>query len=226
MSIDLADRPAGLMIGAASVLMTVALVFHPMAEPGSPAQVLSQIAAARLVDGIVHGTIIGLYILLLAGFARFAARLGLDRPETVLGFACLALACVAVLGATLLDGFVTPDLAVRLADADPGRIEAAATVMLLVSTAIQDLTKLALVLQAAATIAWSLPLLTADRRGTGVVGIGAGVLLLAIILGANPRLMPHLLIGVLAIQGAWNLCVAALLLGWGTTREALDKQPG
>ena len=207
-----ADRAAGAMIGIAALGLLAALAAHPVVAASGIAEALPQIAAARLLDGVVHGAIIAVYAVQLVGFVLLARRLGLDRMVPVAGLVALTLASVAVVGATLLDGFVTPDLALHYLAAPPERQAAAGDLLVLVGVTIQDATRLALVAEGMATILWSVPLWQHGHRGSAVLGFGAGSLPAAVILVAAPRLMPHLLIGLLGLQCTWSLAVAGLLM--------------
>lgn len=93
------DRLAGaLMIGAA-VLSVAAMAHHPTGA-----------AAQGGFTRFVHGTLIALTFVLLAGFARFSARRGWHSFAVMTGFILFAAGVFCVVIAGLINGFVVPEL--------------------------------------------------------------------------------------------------------------------
>ena len=94
------ERLAGAALAAASLLSVVVMAHHP-----SGAGSHGGLAQA------VHGALMGLILVTFAGFARFAAGLGLQRYAATLGLTAYATGSLANLLAATMNGFVAPALA-------------------------------------------------------------------------------------------------------------------
>jgi hypothetical protein len=100
------DRLSGGALAGASILSIVAMAHHPS---GFGHDGLAQ---------LVHGVMIAIVIMLLAGYARLASRLGLARFSNVLALITYGAGVVANIFAATINGFVVGDLAARGASED------------------------------------------------------------------------------------------------------------
>ena len=162
----------------------------------------------------MHGVAIASVCAYGFGYATLARRLGLQRPEVLAGLLVYLLGCVAMIGATILDGFVTPHIAADAIAAAPQRIAFAYNLVHFIGIVLNDLAKLGWVLQAVATLAWSVTLLHKPGlpRTVGVTGMLSSALVVALIAGSATDMTMTSLLSVLFAQLTWNLAAAAYLM--------------
>jgi hypothetical protein len=209
---------AAACIALGAILALVMVLHHPTLDRSAvhdAADAARGIERLAPLDRLVHGMLMLLYWLQTAGFYYFARRLGFQRPAVLAGFmAYVAGALLLTIPATL-DGFVTPDLP-RLCGAD-GCVGAQLPGIAVISIAIQDFTKVALVATAVATLSWAAALIV-PRRGVsslllGILGLAGGGIPIGLIVFGGIVLTPATL-GVLVMsQLVWNLGVAGWLVG-------------
>lgn len=191
----------------ATVVIVVMLGHHPVAEGARSArESLDLIAQLAVQDGLVHAVLIGAVAMLLYGAVELCLALGLLRAPVAAGLAAYGIGCAFVVGAMLLDGFVTPQAALRLSGRGDALVQAAGASFVVVSSCIQVLTKAGLCGMGAGMLMWSaacwkLP----SGRTLGVLGVLAGFLPPLAVALAGMRVQPHLLMLLAAAQGAWNL---------------------
>jgi len=101
-SLPAGDRAAGALMIAAALLSVGAMAHHP-----------SGAGASGDLARFVHGALIALAMVLLAGFARFTARLGWHSFAGMSGFILYAAGVSGAVMAALVNGFVVPALAAR-----------------------------------------------------------------------------------------------------------------
>lgn len=210
-------RRAAIAIASSTALALVALSHHPVAHrAGSVQETLTQLVALQSMDGIVHGGLIILLVVLAAGFAVFSATLGSRRPAVLFATTAYGLGCCAMVAAMLLDGFVIPQLAQAFIAPPATDADTALSLMRAIGIAVQVLTKAGLLSMCAALGAWSQALCTGARisrwaRWCAVVGIAAALLPSVYVLIADARLAPASLTVIFAIHAAWNLAAALVL---------------
>ena len=102
---DKNDQYAGWALAIASLLSVVAMAHHPSGHDGGSD-----------LNQLVHGAMIVLVLVSLAGFARLAWRLDLDRFGVLLGLIVYAVAAVANVLAATINGFVAPAMANSASD--------------------------------------------------------------------------------------------------------------
>lgn len=100
-SADAGGKTAGGAILAASLLSILAMAHHP-AGPGNLA-----------LAGPVHGVLMVLVVVLLAGYARFAASRGLNRFLVLAGLGFYGAGVAGNLLAAAINGFAVPALIER-----------------------------------------------------------------------------------------------------------------
>lgn len=206
-------RPAGVAIAAATVLSTVFVALDRSGGGSTPAEILAGIARLAALKAGVHGVAMASVCAYAYGHAVLARRLGLQRGVVLGGLAMYLFGCMAMLLATLLDGFVTPHVAIDAAGAAAARAAFAFDLVHYLGVILNDLAKLGWILQAAATLAWSLVLLQrpGSARVVGGVGLLSSALVLALLATAATRMSMASLLGVLCAQLLWNLAAAMML---------------
>ena len=189
-----ADRIAGATLIASSVGIVFAMVHHPT-RLGDTANIMQ-----------VHAVLDLLAIAAAYGLFHMALRRGLDRPAVLAGCVFYAVALVANLGATVVNGFVLPQLADAGGDL---------TNLLQATRAIdQTLAVMGVVAAGAAFLLWSLAFLWDARRAivaVGVLGILAGIAPVLLIAAGELRLDKHGALLVYAAQASWVALIGGLL---------------
>ncbi len=209
------DVFAGAVIGLATVLALVMILHHPTAHGGAAAIMAS---ADRLagVDRVVHGVLIGLMGLLTLGFLHLTQRVGFQRPAAAAGFVAFAGGSVLVSIAATFDGFVVPDVAAWCTAPGHACAGSGTDMLVLISAAIQDFTKIGFVAQSIGLVGWGIALLTGRDgwagRLVGILGLIGGGAPAAIILGSHLVLAPHSLLMIFGFYGVWYLAAAAWLI--------------
>ena len=199
--------------GIASVVLLAA---HP--GGGSPvlADVLRNEAAQGLADAVVHGGFVLVMSLELVGFAALAVRAGPFRTP-VLAAMLFALVGSGLLAASMVvDGLITPAVAVRYATVPAVRQEPARALLVLIGAAVSVLMPMGLAFLGAAALAWGAALspMRGAARIVGLLALALGV----VIVGASGASLQALgMIGlIVALLGsaAWATAAGILLLRW------------
>lgn len=206
-------RSAGAAVAAATLLSTIFVALDRSGGGSTPADILAGIARLATLKAWVHGVAMASVCAYAYGHAVLARRLGLQRGVVLGGLAAYLFGCMAMLLATLLDGFVTPHVAIDAATANATRAAFAFDLVHYLGVILNDLAKLGWILQAAGTLAWSLVLLQRGgrARAAGGVGLLSSALVLALLATAATRMSMASLLGVLCAQLLWNLAAAILL---------------
>ena len=204
---------AGIAIAACALLTIFAIAHHPTVSARAPAEALTLIVQLATQDRIVHGAMIAIMGVLMYGFAIFSLRRGLHRETSVAGLIAFAAGVVAVIGAALIDGFLTPSIAERYAGAPPDAIKAAMQFLLVGGLTIQILTKFGIVAMSAGVAFWSADLVATPGllRATGVIGFVSSIVTVGFLVFAG-HLNPHSLSTIVIVQAVWYLAVAVLLV--------------
>jgi len=207
------DRSAGVAIATATIVSTLFVALDRSGGGTTPAKVLAGIAGLAWLKALVHGVAIASVCAYGFGYASLARRLGMHRPLVLAGLVVYLIGCVAMVGATIIDGFVIPHVALD-ASAAPDRIRFAYDLVHYLGVVLNDLAKLGWILQAIGALAWSCVLLrTAGfERAIGLLGLLSSALVCAVVLGSATSMSMAALLGVLIAQLLWNLAAAVLLL--------------
>lgn len=207
------DRSAGIAIATATVVSTIFVALDRSGGGTTPAQILAGIAGLAQLKAVVHGVAIASVCAYGFGYASLARRLGLQRPQVLAGIVVYLIGCVAMVGATIVDGFVIPHVAID-AGATPDRIRFAYDTVHYLGIVVNDLAKLGWLLQAVGALSWSFALLRARgfERTVGVVGVLSSALVCVIVLGSATSMSMTALLSVLLAQLLWNIGAASLLM--------------
>jgi len=206
-------RAAGVAIAFCALVTIVAISHHPTVSARAPAEALTQMVNVAGTDRIVHGTLIAIMAILLYSFAIFSLRRGLHRQTSVAALIAYAAGIAAVIGAALIDGFLTPAIAERYAGAAPDAIKAAVPALVAGALMIQILTKFGFVAMSVAVAFWSADLVATPGvlRATGIMGFASGIVAIGVLAFAG-RLDPHSLSAIVIVQAIWYVAVAVLLV--------------
>ena len=189
-----ADRIAGATLIAVSVGIVLAMALHPT-RLGDTANIMRVHA---ILDLLAIGAAYGLF--------HMALRRGVDRPAVLAGCVFYAVALVANLGATVVNGFVLPQLADAGGDLT-GLLRSARAID-------QTLAAMGVIGTGAAFLLWSLGLLRDGPRAAALVG-GFGIVVgtaPALLLAAGElRLDKHGALLVYAAQAGWMALIGGML---------------
>lgn len=202
-------RATGVLSIVTGVATFALLVSHPGGDAHTFADVLKDEAANRTMDAIVHGGFVVVLALQAICYATLSARIG---RGAIAGLVLFAFGAVFLSASMVLDGLVTPALAVKYLAA-PNKIDFAKSLFALVGTLISLLMPIGLAFQSAAIAAWGAALMTGGiSRVAGVIAValgGAAFVALAITVGA---MNPVVLMGTLAATALWAAVAGIVLL--------------
>jgi len=207
-------RAAGIAIAAATIVSTIFVALDRSGGGSNPLEILQGIAGLLSLKELVHGVAIASVCAYAFGYATLARRLGLHRPMVLAGLSAYLIGCVAMVGATILDGFVTPHIAMDAITGSPERVKFAYGLIYYIGIVLNDLAKLGWILQAVGTLASSVVLIRDNgfNRAIGAIGLLSSALVIALIAGSATNMTMASLLSVLLAQLIWNLAAAVMLM--------------
>ena len=207
------QRSAGALMLVAAIASIVFVAIDPVAGGDDARAILQSMTANAPMHRIVHAVEMACLFGLAFGMASLAARLGAQRPVVRAGAMAYLAGSLAMLGAAVVDGFVTVDAASYFLR-DGHSVETGREVVHMCYAVIQDLAMVSWFLQSIGVLALASALVRerGARRVGGVVGLVTGALPPIAILASYPRMDTAVVVGILLVQLAWNLVVAGLLL--------------
>ncbi|WP_460731796.1 hypothetical protein [Lysobacter tyrosinilyticus] len=207
-------RSAGMAIAAATIISTVFVALDSGGGGTTPMEILRGIARLQAQKELVHGVAIASVCAYAFGYASLARRLDLHRPQVLAGLVVYLLGCVAMIGATVLDGFVTPHVAMDAIAGSPERVRFGYDFIHYLGLVLNDLAKLGWVLQAVGTLAWSFALLRSrgSNRVVGAIGLLSSAAVCAAVLLSPTSMTMTAILSVLLAQLTWNLAAAVWLM--------------
>jgi hypothetical protein len=198
-----------------AVATATVLANHPGGGGGSFADSLKAEARNQLSDAVVHGGFIVTQCVLIVCFVLWSRLLGSARVAVVVGMVAFCVGCGALIASMILDGFVSPALAVRFVGTDsPDNLVMARTLLVFCGTSIRFLIPLGIAFQSVAMLSWSSALLTRSagrRRAVGIFGSVCAVVLIVALLAAPAKLMTHVLLAGIGVLALWYLGLAGIL---------------
>ncbi len=180
-------RAAGIVLGIGSLIMVIFMALHPTVhvhDGGGPASEMSRVAVR---NAVVHGTLIANLGLILLGLLGLADRLGFCRMLVRAGIIAAAMGTMTLIGAALLNGFITPALVARYADAGAS-LEGLHPVLLLLHTSSVALVYAGIPAMSAAVFAWSIVLLRRGGSGRVIGALGVVCALVPVVAEASGNL--------------------------------------
>ena len=190
------------------------MAHHPSVHAHDLATVLVQLQALSAVSAWVHGVLIALMLIVFFALTEFAWQRGITRPAIRAGLIAYAVGVVAMTGAALVDGFVTPRVAMLSPGVSATDLQVTAQLLKLCMLFNQALASLGAVAMSVGITAWSVDLMrgAGAERALGVFGVAIGLGSAgALILGAL-QLDLHGMMLVLLLQVIWTTGVGVLLL--------------
>lgn len=212
-------RGAGLIIIVSALASIVAVALDTGAQGRDPLSILQSMVAIRESHQLVHVVAMACIGGLMFGFTVLAQRLGLRRAPVLAGLIAYGAGSMLMLVATIIDGFISTDTAALFVTKSPEAVRVGYWLIQAVAgVALTDIARVAWVCQSLAAAAWSLALLrdTGWARKVGMAGVVIGVLPGVAIVVAGANMTQALVVGVLLLQGVWNLGAAACLLAGAT----------
>jgi len=212
--VSIGTRSAGAAIAAATIVSTIFVALDRSGGGSNPLQILQGIAGLTLLKEAVHGVAIASVCAYAFGYVSLSRRLGLHRPVVLAGLVAYLIGCIAMVAATLLDGFVTPHIAGdAILATDPARVQFAYDLVHYIGVVLNDAAKLGWILQAIGAAAWSLVLIGERRaaRMVGALGLASSVLVCVLVSVSAVNMSMASLLGMLLAQLVWNVAAAVFL---------------
>jgi hypothetical protein len=213
----ISKRIAGGILAFGSILSVLAMAHHPSTASHDMIDVAAEIASKARASQIVHGLLIAVLVASVFAFLDLCGTLDFRRPTVRAGFVAYAAGSGAMIGATLISGFLIPTLVARYEGEAAAALEALGHSLRLASVANRTLASFSVVAMSVAIFLVSSALLRGRRRSMvpGVLGMFVGVVPPAALLFGGLRLEVHGMSLVVALQCVWNVAVGVQLYRWG-----------
>jgi hypothetical protein len=187
------------------------LANHPSGSPSSFADLIKNEVAHQVADGVIHGGFVITLVVLMICFVLLSRLQGSTKSSVVIGLVCFCAGCSALIASMVLDGFVTPAIAVRFAGVED--LQPAKTLFILLGTLIRFLMPMGLLFQFIAILSWCWAIVKRPglARGVGIFGSFVAIFLIVAIFATRTAMAAHVILGGVALQAIWYLAIAALL---------------
>lgn len=162
-------------------------------------------------------------LVLLAGHIALARRMNTADLLVTLAVTAFGGGCALLTASLVLDGFVTPSLALQYRAAqDPAVQHSIEGLVRFCGTSIRVLMPMGLLSFAASSLAWSVPLARAGgaRRLVSAISAVLGVLMGLAMFVAPPRMFDHAVLAGLFLFVLWHVALAAGLLRGGDVLQS------
>jgi hypothetical protein len=213
---DTAARNAGIVIVLSAIASIAAVALDSGAQGGDPLSILQSMVRIRDAHQLVHIVAMACLGGLMFGFTVLSQRLGLRRASVLFGLIAYGAGSMLMLVATIIDGFISTDLAALFAAAkSPDAVRAGYwMIQAIAGVALTDIARVAWVCQSVAAVAWAFALLRERGlpRKLGMSGLVTGALPAIAVIAAGQRMTAPVVVGILLVQAIWNLTAAAYLL--------------
>ncbi|HTF88240.1 MAG TPA: hypothetical protein VK843_07500 [Planctomycetota bacterium] len=209
----LLHRSTGWIIGGGAVLSVLLMLRHPSIQSHTMSGAIAQIGEKALVNAWVHGGLIATIVAIFAGLCGFAQYLGWELTRVRFGAVFYAAGALGLVGAALINGFVTTGLAATYAGQPEDVVESLKPVFVACHEVNQTLAQAGTMAISIAILAWSMVLIGRGKAARIIGGLGMviGVLPIAGLLSGLLRLDVHGMGIVVLLQAIWNLCVGIWL---------------
>jgi hypothetical protein len=209
-------RSAGLIIALSALASIAAVALDSGAQGSDPLSFLQSMVRIRDAHQLVHVVAMACIGGQVFGLTVLSQRLGLRRAPVLAGLIAYGAGSMLMLVATIMDGFISTDLAAMFVTRAPETVKTGFwMIQAIAGVALTDIARVAWVCQSLAAVAWSLALLrdAGLARKVGMVGLVAGVLPGVAVIAVGSRMTATVVVGVLVLQAVWNLAAATYLLG-------------
>lgn len=216
-----------LLIGA-PILATIFAFFHPQITSHDFNVVMRELVQAATFNGWIHGTLIALYFVNLAGFSGWACRLGISRPTVVLGLVFYAVGAMAFTSAAVINGFALAMFAERIPNVRPDDITALAGSFNMAASIAAVWAAAGVAATSGAILAWSVCMIghRTTERAIGLGGIVIAVGTLAVLISGSMVLDVHGFLLMTVAQAVWTIAVGATMVadqGAGDEPQVIDR---
>jgi hypothetical protein len=225
---NLPTRGAGLFIVLSALASIAAVALDVSAQGKDPLAILQSMVKIQEAHQLVHIVAMACIGGLMFGFTVLSQRLGLRRAPVLAALILYGAGSMLMLVATVIDGFISTDLAAAFVTKSPDAVRAGYWMIQAVAgVALTDIARVAWVCQSLAAVAWSLALLrdAGLARKTGVIGLVTGVLPGLAVVAAGSRMTATVVVGILLVQAIWNLTAAWYLLRCGQGQTGAATAP-
>lgn len=211
---DTTARNAGVIIALCAIASIAAVALDSTAQGSNPLEILQSLVRIRASHQLVHIVAMACLGGLMFGYTVLSQRLGLRRAPVLMGLIAYGAGSMLMFVATIIDGFISTDLAALFATGSPDAVRAGYwMIQAIAGVALTDIARVAWVCQSIGAVAWAVALVGQRRsRGFGMVGLVSGALPAIAVVAAGSNMTATVVVGVLLVQAVWNLTAAAYLL--------------
>jgi hypothetical protein len=212
---DTTARAAGLAIAISAVASIAAVALDSGAQGSNALSILQSMVKIREAHQLVHIVAMACIGGLMFGFTVMSQRLGLRRAPVLAGLIAYSAGSMLMLVATIIDGFISTDLAAAFVNGSPEAVRAGYwMVQAVAGVALTDIARVAWVCQSVAAVAWACALLRERglTRKLGMLGLVAGTLPAIAVIAVGAGMTATVVVGILLVQAVWNLTAATYLL--------------
>lgn len=204
----------GWMLAIAAGLSLAFAMVHPQVHGHDLAGVFAQLRDGANYNGWVHGTLMALAMVLVAGLAGLSRRLGFGRPEVLLGLTFYAMGTMAMMGAAVINGFALSIFAGRYDGGVAGQAAALGAAFNIAGSIAATWAGVGAAGMSGGILAWSLRLarLGGAARIVGAGGILLGLATIALLVAGVLILNVHGFLLLVLSQTIWTIAVGVLLI--------------
>lgn len=216
------NRKAGIALIAGSLGGILTMAVHPT---GTASLSADQVAHLAIVSGAAHSLAMVSVLLLFLGACGLARRLASDDRISFAGIVTYSFACVAIMIAAAVSGFIIPDIMKRMVRDVPDASRQWQMVMTGIFQINQAFARIYSVATSMAMILWSTSALRNGGLGRGVAIYGcviAPLIIVGIAIG-HLRLDVHGMAAVMLGQAIWFIVAGSQLCSRSTS--AAPPQP-
>jgi hypothetical protein len=202
---------AGALLVGSTILSLALMLHHPSVAAHGTSAAIAELAGKGALSRVVHGGLIALLFAQAFAYGELAERLGWSSRPVRAAVVAYAVGLMAMIGATLISGFVIPRLAERYDTAGAGNTDAVDAVFAACTVGNRTLAAFATIAMSVAIALWSW---TLRHRSRAICGLGLLVGIvpsIALLVGAL-RLEVSGMTLVVALHGAWNVAMGTALL--------------
>jgi hypothetical protein len=221
------SRGAGLVIALCAIASIAVVASDRMATGSDPSSILQSMVLIGPWHRFVHIVAMACIGGFMYGYTVLSQRLGLRRAPVLAGLVAYGAGSMLMLVATIIDGFISTDVAALFANKSPEAVRVAYwMIQASAGVALTDIASVAWVCQSVAAIAWAGALLGQPglARKLGVAGLVSGALPAVAVFVAGSRITETVVVGILLAQAIWNITAAAYLMI--SRDEATVREPG
>lgn len=177
-----ADQSAAYLLFGGSLISIIFMLLHPSVSAPTPDLAMAELLQESNVSRIVHGTLLIVLTVIFYAVERFSIRLAANDIESGLGLIFYRLGYFSFVIATMLSGFIVPDLGAHYAIKPASDQMVFFDLARLAGTTNQVFSKLASIANGLAAICWGASML---RRKGEVRTFGAAFILIGLAIAGS-----------------------------------------